>query len=194
MAALTDVKNDLFGAVGVEDPQVFKSGVAIKRGVNFKISNVDKTTNYAFLPIPAGFVLTGVYVKENEKCTTGTLTLKTKDGGATLGASVSVGGATLAEKFMTPVAGVTAKDSAGTGTVSVPGGSLAFVNADMACLVSSVKLVDGSVDVVLNGYLMNGGSLTPKALEIPYRTSQSEADYEANKSGGDLYLQKVARA
>ncbi len=184
MAALTDVKNTLFGALGVEDPEVFKAGVAIKRGVNFAITNLAASTNYAFLPIPAGFVMTGVYVKETAKCTSGTVTLKTKeDATKVVGSSVTVGGSTLAEQFLYPVAPSTA-DAAGD--------PIAFLAADTLCVVTSAAMSAGAIEVVVHGYLMNGGSLTPKALEVPYREGQSEADYDANKSSGDLHLKKIA--
>lgn len=200
MAALTDVKNDLFGAIGVQDPEIFKTGIAIKRVVNFRLTKLEASKNYAFLPVPAGFVMTGVYVKEMKDdgdignyCSAGTLTLKTKaDPTKTLGAAVTVGSSTPAEKFLTPVAGTTAKDSSGSGTVSVPGGALAFVASDMICLVASAAMAMGAVEVIIHGYLMNGGSLNASALEVPYREGQSAADYDGNKSGGDLYLKKVA--
>lgn len=84
MAALTDTNTDLFGAIGVSNPEVFKTGIAIKRSVNFKESPILDDYNYEFLPIPAGFVMTGVYVKETAKCAAGTLTLKAKNDSATI--------------------------------------------------------------------------------------------------------------
>ena len=53
-------------------------------------------------------------------------------------------------------------------------------------------MATGKVAVVLHGYLMDGGSLNADALEVPYRNGQTAADAAANKSSGDLYLQKVA--
>ena len=176
MALTTDTA--LFGAIGVEDPEVFKTGIAIKRAVNFKYSNVDASVNYEFLPIPAGFVVTGVYAAETEKCTAGAFSLKSKNGGKAIGASVTVGGDELAKTFALPTA-----DSA------TP---MDFVDADMLCLVPTAKLTTGAIEVVLHGYLMNGGSLSASELTVPYRSAQTEAEYADNKSGGDLYLRKMA--
>ena len=55
MAALTDVKNDLFGAIGVQDPEIFKTGIAIKRVVNFRLTKLEASKNYAFLPVPVSY-------------------------------------------------------------------------------------------------------------------------------------------
>jgi hypothetical protein len=179
MAALTDTNTDLFGAIGVSNPEVFKTGIAIKRSVNFKESPILDDYNYEFLPIPAGFVMTGVYVKETAKCAAGTLTLKAKNDSATIGAAFSVGAATLAEVFNTPVAGDTAGDKT-------------FLAGDMLCVKASADMGEGAVEVVIHGYLMNGGSLNANELAVPYRAGQTDAEREGNVSGGDLYLKKVA--
>lgn len=193
MAKLTDLSTDLFGAIGVYDPEVLKTGIAIKRVVDFKISPIGSSKNYEFLKIPSGFVMTGVYVEELEKCASGTLTLKTvEDPTKTIGSAVTVGSSALAKTLLDPVASVKAKDSAGTGTVDVPGGPLKFLAADMLCIKASAAMGEGKVAIVLHGYLMDGGSLNADALEVPYRNGQTAADAAANKSSGDLYLQKVA--
>ncbi len=185
MAALTDVKNTLFGAPGVQDPEVFKTGIAIKRGVNFGVTGIAASTNYAFLPIPAGFVMTGVYVKETVPCTSGTLTLKTKaDPTQIVGSSVTVGGTALAEQFLD------AKVAATEGGANTP---IKFIGSDMLCLTASAAMSAGEVEVVVHGYLMNGGTLNSQELEVPYREAQTAADYADNKSGGDPYLQKIAQ-
>lgn len=193
MAKLSDLSTDLFGAIGVYDPEVLKTGIAIKRVVDFEISPIGSSKNYEFLKIPSGFVMTGVYVEELEKCASGTLTLKTvEDPTKTIGAAVTVGGDTLAKQMLDPVASVKAKDEAGTGTVAVPGAPLKFLAADMLCIKASAAMATGKVAVVLHGYLMDGGSLNADALEVPYRNGQTAGDYAKNKSSGDLYLQKVA--
>lgn len=193
MAALSNVVNTLFGSIGAQDPEILKPAVAFKRAVDFGLSNLDASKNYAFLPIPAGFVMTGVYFGETVKCTGGTLTLKTvNDPTKTVGAAFAVGASALKTAFVKPVAAVVAKDTAGTGTVNVPGGELTFDAADMLCIVPSAKMTDGAIEVVIHGYMMNGGSPSAAELSVPYREGQSAADYAGNKSGGDLYLQKVA--
>ena len=180
MAALTDLSTDLFGGIGASNPAVFKTGIAIKRSVNFKESPIVDDYNYEFLPIPAGFVMTGVYVKETAACAAGTLTLKTKeDATKTIGEAFSVGASSLAEKFMLPVA-------------ATAGADLQFVTGDMLCMKASADMTDGAVDIVIHGFLMNGGSLNANELAVPYREGQTEAQREGNVSGGDLYLKKVA--
>lgn len=193
MAKLTDLSTELFGAIGVYDPEVLKTGIAIKRVVDFGISPIGSSKNYEFLKIPSGFVMTGVYLEELVKCASGNLTLKTvEDPTKTIGSAVTVGGDTLAKTMLDPVASVNAKDEAGTGTVAVPGGPLKFLAADMLCIKASAAMASGKVAIVLHGYLMDGGSLNADALAVPYRNGQTDADYAANKSSGDLYLQKVA--
>lgn len=193
MAKLTDLSTELFGAIGVYDPEVLKTGIAIKRVVDFGISPIGSSKNYEFLKIPSGFVMTGVYLEELVKCASGNLTLKTvEDPTKTIGSAVTVGGDTLAKTMLDPVASVNAKDEAGTGTVAVPGGPLKFLAADMLCIKASAAMASGKVAIVLHGYLMDGGSLNADALVVPYRNGQTDADYAANKSSGDLYLQKVA--
>mgnify|MGYP003308300948 CR=1 FL=1 len=105
MAKLSDLSTDLFGAIGVYDPEVLKTGIAIKRVVDFGISPIGNEKNYKFVKIPSGFVMTGVYLEELVKCSSGNLTLKTvEDPTKTIGAAVTVGGDSLAKTFMKPVA------------------------------------------------------------------------------------------
>lgn len=198
MAALTNLDTTLFGAIGVQDPEVLKTGIAIKRVVNFGLSGIMDDYNYEFLPVPAGFVMTGVYFKENQKCDSGNITIKTKaDPTKTIGSSVAVGGSALAESFMSPVAAedifvASASGGAVTTKKSIPAQPLVFLKPDMLCLKASADMQQGEVEIVINGYLMNGGSLNGDALAVPYRQGQSDADAADNKSSGDLYLKKVA--
>lgn len=183
MAALTDLSTDLFGGIGASNPEVFKTGIAIKRSVNFKESPIADDYNYEFLPIPAGFVMTGVYVKETAKCASASVTLKTKeDATKTLGESFTVGADTLAEKFMLPV----------VATSTTAGDSLRFLAGDTLCVKSSADVAEGALEIVVHGFLMDGGSLNANELAVPYREAQTEAQHEGNVSGGDLYLKKVA--
>ena len=180
MAQLTALSTDLFGAIGVTDPEVLKTGIAIRRSVNFKESPIVDDFNYEFMPIPAGFVMTGVYLKETVKCNAGNITLKTReDPTKTIGTEFAVGSSALNEAFMSPSAVET----------NFP---VAFLAGDMLCIKALTDMAAGAVDIVIHGYLMNGGSLNANALEVPYRQGQSEADFAENKSSGDLYLKKVA--
>ena len=147
MSKLSDVSTALFNGNGTFDPEIFKTGVAIKRKVNFALAKPTGSTNYAFLPLPKGFVLTGLYVEETKKCSaSSTVTVKAEADSATIGAAVNVGGSTLAKSFLKPVAATTAKDAAGTGTVNVPGGDKVFVDGDMLCLVAGASFTDGEIE------------------------------------------------
>lgn len=198
MSKLSDLSTDLFGAIGVYDPEVLKTGVAIKRVVDFKISPIGSSKNYEFLKIPSGFVMTGVYIEELEKCASGNLTLKTvEDPTKTIGSAVTVGGSSLAKQMLDPQAAFDIYAHASSGATSdtkytVPAQPIKFIGADMLCIKASAAMGEGKVAIVVHGYLMDGGSLNADALEVPYRNGQTAADAAANKSSGDLYLQKVA--
>ena len=189
MSALTTDKT-LFNANGVYDPEVFKTGVAIKRKINFELAKPTGSTNYEFLPLPPGFVLNGITVIETKKCSaSSTITVKAKSDSATIGAEVNVGSSsTLAHTFMKAVAATTAKDAAGTGTVTVPGAEKILVNGEMLCLVAGASFTDGEIEVVAHGFLSNGEGVDSLALTVPYRTSGQTPGKNASK--GDIYLRK----
>lgn len=168
MSALT-TNTTLLAADGVSDPKVGYPGlVAISKKVNFAQAAAAAATNYEFLDIPEGFVLEKVMVKELEKCPSGTITLKTKSDSATIGSAVTVGSTNLARAFLDP-ATVTAKDTVGTGTVSASQ-PRAFASGDMLCIVASVAMAVGEVEVVIVGYFPDGGDsrLTPTRF-VPWR-------------------------
>ena len=184
MSALT-TNTTLFGARGVQDPRIFKTGVAIKRRIDFGRANATASTNYEFLPLPAGFVMTGLLVEELKKCASGTITVKGKSDSATIGSAVTVGGSTLAKSFAQPKT-VTAKDTAGTGTVDV-GQPVVFLSGEMLCIVPSANMAQGEVEITVHGFLPDGDALDNYPIAVPYRSTQSAADRAANKSGGDFY-------
>lgn len=168
MSALT-TDATMLAADGVSDPKVGYPGlVAISKKVNFAQKNAAASTNYEFLDIPEGFVLEKVMVKEIEKCPSGTLTLKTKSDSATIGSAVTVGSTNLARAFLNP-ATVTAKDTAGTGTVSASQ-PRTFASGDMLCIVASVAMAIGEVEVVIVGYFPDGedSRYTP-TRSVPWR-------------------------
>ena len=187
MALTTDTT--LFNANGVFDPEVFKTGVAIKRKIDFGVAKATGSTNYEFLPLPKGLVLKGVHVAELAKCgASTTLTVKTKSDGDTLGAAVNVGGSSLADTFMKPVAATSAKDAAGTSTVTVPGSDKVCANGDMLCIVVGANLSDGEVEVTVLGDLYSGDTLNGVALAVPYRSAgQTPGD---NASKGDIFVRR----
>jgi hypothetical protein len=109
MSALTTTDTTVFGANGVTDPQVFKTGVGVSRTIDFALAPfaaaAAEDKNYEFLALPASFVITGLYVEELEACPAAQITVKAKGDGATIGSAVNVGGGSLLKS----VQNVTAK-------------------------------------------------------------------------------------
>jgi len=184
----------LFGANGVYDPEIFKTGVAIKRKIDFDLANATGSTNYEFLPLPKGFVLKGVGVKELVKCgASTTITVKTKTGEDTLGAAVSVGGSTLADTFMKPVASsnvYVAATSGGQVTTpkTIPAADKDYASGDMICIVAGANLTSGVIEITVLGDLYTGDTLNGLELANPYRSAGQTPG--ANASKGDIYVKR----
>lgn len=184
----------LFGANGVFDPEVFKTGVAIKRKIDFGLANATASTNYEFLPLPKGFVLKGVGVKELAKCgASTTITVKTKTGEDTLGAAVNVGGSTLADSFAKPVAASTvyvAATSGGAVTTekSIPATDKVYADGDMLCIVAGANLTSGEIEITVVGDLYSGDTVNGLELANPYRSAGQTPG--ANASKGDIYIKR----
>lgn len=174
--AATVVSNELFGAPGMSDPVVFHPGlVGITRKVSFAAAHADASKAYAFIAVPKGFVITGLFAEETEACKAGTLTFKIADAADSandkaVGSAVTVGGsapARVAQNLATPVV-------ANEGAI--------------VSLISSVAQTDGTVDVAIYGYTPWGDSLG-NVVTPDYRASgQTEADAEANRAGEDPFL------
>jgi hypothetical protein len=133
--AATVVSNELFGAPGMSDTVVFHPGlVGITRKISFAAANADASKAYAFIAVPKGFVITGLFAEETEACKAGTLTFKIADAADSandkaVGSAVTVGGsapARVAQNLATPVV-------ANEGAI--------------VSLISSVAQTDGTVDV-----------------------------------------------
>jgi len=192
MALTTDTT--LFGANGVFDPEVYKTGVAIKRKIDFDLANATASTNYEFLPLPKGFVLKGVGVKELVKCgASTTITVKTKTGEDTLGASVNVGGSTLADSFMKPVAAFdayVAESSGGavTSKASIPGADKVYASGDIVCIVAGANLTSGEIEITVVGDLYAGDTVNGLELANPYRSAGQTPGENASK--GDIYIKR----
>lgn len=193
MAALT-TDNTLFGARGVSDPESYACpNRTIRRIFDFAKAPVTGSTNYEFIWLPKGFLMTGMKVRELSKCSaSSTVTLKTKADSATIGAAVNVGDSTLADAWNTPVAATKAKDEAGTGTVTVPGASKFIPAGDMLCLVPGASFTEGVVEVTVFGVSTDGQSFDKGLVPPPeYRNGQSDQQFEGNRSGGDLLNPQV---
>ena len=174
--AATVVSNELFGAPGMSDPVVFHPGlVGITRKVDFAAANADASKAYAFIAVPKGFVITGIFAQENEACAAGTLTFKIADAADSasdkaVGSAVTVGGSALARSAQNLATPVVADEGA------------------IVSLISSVKQTDGNVDVAIYGYTPWGDSLG-NVVTPDYRASgQSASDAEDNRAGQDPFL------
>lgn len=173
MSALTTDKT-VFNANGVYDPEIYKTGVAIKRKIDFGLANVTGSTNYEYLPLPKGFRLKGLHVKEIEKCgASTTLTVKTASDSATIGSAVNVGGGSLADEYAEAVAA---------------GGPKIVKDGDMLCVVAGADLKEGVVEVTVIGDVYDGDSLNGFGIDVPYRSAGQTAG--ANASKGDIYLKR----
>lgn len=158
----------LFDHVGSSNPSVFKAGVCLAREVDFETANASASVNYEFLPVPAGFILMGVSVRELEKCSAGTVSLKAKSSGEAIGDAVAVGGDALAS--------------------AVKQVTKTFGDAEMLCIALSAAQDVGRVEVALSGFMPGGDSVQNCELTVPYRTSRQVPGENASK--GDIYLER----
>ena len=132
MAVLT-TDTDIFGAVGVSDPSTFVPNIAFRREIDFsKIDGGCKNGEiYEFIPVPKGFVLTGIVIEEMEKCDGTSVAVKAKGDSAAIG-SVNVGGNTKA--------------------FSAVALTKAFSADDMLCIVMGADATEGKIGVAIVGY------------------------------------------
>lgn len=158
----------LFDHVGSSNPAVFKAGVCLAREVDFESANAEASVNYEFLPIPAGFILMGISVRELDKCAAGTVTLKAKSSGDAVGWAVTLGGANLAS--------------------AVQQVTKTFGEGDMLCIALSAAQDAGRVEIALSGFMPGGASVQNCELTVPYRTSRQVPGENASK--GDIYLER----
>ena len=135
MAVLT-TDTDIFGAVGVSDPSTFVPNIAFHREIDF--SKIDggctNGVNHEFIPVPKGFVMTGIVIEEMEKCDGTNITVKAKGDSATIGAgAVAVGD--------------------GDGLAFYAGAlTKAFSADDMLCIVMGSDAKEGKIGVAIVGY------------------------------------------
>jgi len=174
MSALASTNTTLFGAGGVSDPFVFKSGVGISRKIDFAAANMvaaaGDSENFEFIVLPKSFILKGLYVEEVEGCDAEvSITAKLKNDGSTVGSAVTVGDTNPLKSVQTLTHKVLA-------------------DGDILCLciaggASGVAIKKGVVKVNVLGDLPDGDSLANFAITVPYRTSgQVDGD---NASKGD---------
>ena len=161
-----ETNKDIFGAVGVSDPSTFVPNIAFRREIDFsKISGgVKASLNYEFIPVPKGFVLTGISVDEIEKCdgSANTVTVKAKGDSATVGAAVSVGGENNA--------------------FAAAAASKAFVADDMLCIVMAKDTKEGKIGVSIVGYCASEETFATAQCPV-WRNSLQTVD---NVSGGQM--------
>lgn len=177
MAAL-NTDTTVFGANGVYDPEVFKTGVGVSRRIDFATAPLTAasgaTANYEFIALPESFVITGLYVEEVEKCSSASITVKAKSDSATIGTAVTVGSDALLKSVQT----VTAK---------------VLASGDVLCLCitgggsSATTLSEGVLKVNVIGYLPDGDAVANFAVSVPYRAGGQPGE---NASKGDIYLKR----
>lgn len=193
MAKLT-VQAGFFGAIGVDDPVCFMNQRTIGRSVDFSKVNVDENKNYPLIPIPKGFCLTHIAVEQvapTDQDATVTFGAES-DSGITVGGNFALkdlsSDAEALLRSCQPAKTVSAKDSAGTGTVAVPD-AIFFDKADMLCLkvpngLTGDKLAKGKINVYLIGFetFAEGTDSVPENME-DWRKKLQTAD---NVSGGQV--------
>lgn len=161
-----ETNKDIFGAVGVSDPSTFVPNIAFRREIDFsKISvGVKASLNYEFIPVPNGFVMTGLVVDEMEKCDgeDNSITVKSRNDENSVASPVSVGG-----------------DDKAFSVASTP---RAFAADDMLCIVMAKDTKEGKIGVSIVGYCASEETFATAQCPV-WRNSLQTAD---NVSGGQM--------
>ena len=179
MSALATKNTTLFGANGVTDPVVFKTGVGVSRTIDFAKSNMaaaaGESENFEFIALPESFIIKGLYIEELEKADTElSVTVKAYSDGATIGSAVTIGDTAPLKSVQT----VTHKvlDKGDVLCLCIAGGA------------SGVNVKSGVLKVNVIGDLPDGDSMANFAVSVPYRDSgQTDG---ANASKGDLLTRR----
>jgi len=194
-----------FGAIGVDDPVCTFPEVTIGRTVDFAKTNVDENKNYPILPIPAGFVITDIAVKQLEAADQdATIKFKVKSDEKQLGADIALKDLSSSAESLARYCGsavntaegstlYAATSSAGSPTQSfkVPATASGYFAsaADMLCLctpssLTGDKLTKGKVAVYLRGFqAFAEGTVSAPAGTEAYRGMLQTQD---NVSGGPI--------
>lgn len=193
MAAISDLDttNPIFGAKGASAPATLMKVVDYNRTIDFSKANVTKSKNYEILPIPKGFLIQYLAVEQLEHVNeAATVTFATKnDATAAIGGNYALTATSTKLRSCQAATSVNAKDTAGTGTVAVPGVYFSSA-ADTLCLkvpsMTAAGITAGKIVVHMIGYQTFGESLGDVASGTPaFASGQTAAQAAANVSGGD---------
>lgn len=180
MAALTVNTTPANGPVGIgeaafSDPGELFPQKVLFREIDFAKQNYKKNANYVFMPIPKGFLAKYIAVEQTgaiDADVTFTFATKNADTKAIGGNFAFVDEGTGWLRSVQPVKSIDAKDSAGTGTVAVPG-EILFTENDTLCLKvpNTADLTTGGMRVMLIGYMPFGDSAEFGNGTAPMRTA-----------------------
>ncbi len=192
MAALTVDSTIGLGSKCFGDPEVVHPPLVIlRREVDISKCALAENTNFELMPVPKGFLALFIAVDQTEYTDqAATVTFATKKADtAAIGGDFALAASSTKLRSIQPVASTNAKDSAGTGTVAVPGTKL-FTADDSLCLkvpnsLTDDKLVEGKFSVALIGYMPFGDSADFGNGDTPMRTATpsdldntASADYD----------------
>lgn len=195
MAALTVDSTVGIGAKCFGDPAVtYPPVVALRREVDISKVALNENTNFAFMPIPKGFLATHIAVEQTKYADQAvTLTFATKnDATKPVGGNFAIAATGTKLRSCQPVkttAAYAASASAGSPTtaIAIPDG-LFFAADDTLCIkvpddLTGDKLTAGAFSVTLLGHMVFGESVDLAHGSTPLREKQQDAALD-NVSGG----------
>lgn len=189
------VTDGVFGARGTSCPATEANALDYSRRVDFSVEAVADNANYALLNVPAGFLAEYVAVEQTDFVADGSKgwTFKLKEAGTQLGGTfVLAASGTLLRQCDPATSASAAGSGSGAAAVAVPGGVFCK-EADTLCVcvpdgLTGDKCSKGAFAVHLVGRLVFGGSVDAVASGAgAFAAGQTEAQADANTSGGDPY-------
>lgn len=195
MAALTVDSTVGIGAKCFGDPAVtYPPVVALRREVDISKVALNENTNFAFMPIPKGFLATHIAVEQTKYADQSvTLTFATKnDATKPVGGNFALAATSTKLRSCQPVkttAAYAASSSGGavTSAIAIPDG-LFFAADDTLCIkvpddLTGDKLTAGAFSVTLLGHMVFGESVDLAHGSTPLREKQQDTALD-NVSGG----------
>ena len=197
MAALTVDSTVGIGAKCFGDPAVtHPPAVAIRREVDISKQNLGENKNFAFLPIPAGFLAEYIAVDQTEHTDQAvTVTFATKNADTVaIGGNFALTASSTKLRSCQPVktaSAYAASSSAGSPTtaIAIPS-ALFFGAADTLCVkvpdsLTGDKLTAGKFSVTLIGRMVFGDTTELANGSVPLRDQLQDAGLD-NVSGGPI--------
>ena len=195
MAALTVDSTVGIGAKCFGDPAVtYPPVVALRREVDISKVALNEHTNFAFMPIPKGFLATHIAVEQTKYADqSATINFATKnDATKPVGGDFALAATGTKLRSCQPVkttAAYAASSSGGavTSAIAIPDG-LFFAADDTLCIkvpdgLTGDKLTAGAFSVTLLGHMVFGESVDLAHGSTPLREKQQDAALD-NVSGG----------